>query len=331
MWESDRFYVIMVMFPSYQLNPKDHWSYIAPDIVSDNCHSHLIDSLNFAYQIHLSNCSCQQKEVQLYIQSKENKDVVCDPMTVRLVNSPSYSLMSSSSLIEQTLKLGGMVLTDQYFKFGSIVSHSGDGFPENIYCRIDIRLRECCIRAPNQGELLEKAIASMGTMLSEGVMSDITIEVEGRQIRAHKCILASRSKVFKAMLQAPLKERQNGVVEIEDADYASVWAMLRFMYCSDTKAVADHELDVFVLADKYDLVDLKQYCVGELLNALNMENVLDMARFADRYNAEAVFEGCCRCFTYYRDRIMRSDEWNLLKEENCMIALKMLEFCIRSL
>lgn len=53
-------------------------------------------------------------------------------------------------------------------------------------------------------------------LLENGLYSDIDLVVNGVTLKAHKCILISRSEKFKAMLGADMKERLEGRVEINN-------------------------------------------------------------------------------------------------------------------
>lgn len=52
-------------------------------------------------------------------------------------------------------------------------------------------------------------------LLDSGEGSDLTLEVDGEQIRAHKLILCARSPVFKAQLMGPLREK-SATLRIDD-------------------------------------------------------------------------------------------------------------------
>jgi speckle-type POZ protein len=65
------------------------------------------------------------------------------------------------------------------------------------------------VPAPSMG-------ADLGTLLASGSDTDCVFEVEGEEMRAHKIILEARSPVFRALLNSPMREGQEGRVVIED-------------------------------------------------------------------------------------------------------------------
>ena len=70
-----------------------------------------------------------------------------------------------------------------------------------------------------QPSTLDRAIQlpkALGRLLETGLHSDVTLEVEGQELPAHKAILAARSPVFKAMFEHKMSEALEGKVVIDD-------------------------------------------------------------------------------------------------------------------
>jgi len=57
---------------------------------------------------------------------------------------------------------------------------------------------------------------------------------------AHKAILMARSPVFCAMLKHAMKEKEQGVIEIEDTSPSTVAALLKFLYGDQLPVVHAH-------------------------------------------------------------------------------------------
>lgn len=90
-------------------------------------------------------------------------------------------------------------------------------------------------------------------------MADITLLVNGEEIKAHKCILASRSPKFEGMFDSNLKEMDKEEIEIECKNPHLLKLMVTWMYCGDIKFPDDvfEVFDLMLLADEYLISDLK--------------------------------------------------------------------------
>ncbi|KAK3153733.1 hypothetical protein QOZ80_2BG0180410 [Eleusine coracana subsp. coracana] len=105
-----------------------------------------------------------------------------------------------------------------------------------------------------------------GDLLVHKEGADVTFQVAGETFKAHRCVLAARSPVFKAQLLGAMKEsNKEVVVHVDDMDAQVFKALLGFVYTDvlpdgpdvkkqDEVAMAQHLL---VAADRYNLERLK--------------------------------------------------------------------------
>ncbi|KAF8692009.1 hypothetical protein HU200_039956 [Digitaria exilis] len=104
-------------------------------------------------------------------------------------------------------------------------------------------------------------------LLDQKVGADVTFNVRGEIVEAHKVILAARSPVFKAQFFGQMGEKR--VVTIEDMDPDIFKALLRFVYTGSMHGMGD-DLDgddykdmiwhLLAAADKYAIDRLKLMC-----------------------------------------------------------------------
>ncbi|KAJ1690530.1 hypothetical protein LUZ63_014685 [Rhynchospora breviuscula] len=110
----------------------------------------------------------------------------------------------------------------------------------------------------------------------EGERFDVTFEVEGEKIFAHRFILAARSPVFAAELYGSMTEAKSSCIEIKDMKAEVFRALLRFVYTDDYETdkikFLSVELvhDLFIAADRYALEKLKVQCQQRLCMALSI-------------------------------------------------------------
>lgn len=115
---------------------------------------------------------------------------------------------------------------------------------------------------------------------------DFTIKFkDGKELKVLKFILASKSPVFFKMFVIDMLESRNNEIFIPDVDYEIMKIIVNFIYNTETKDLPYHVFEVLIVADKYEILDLKKYCEMEVAKGLTKNIIADILIFADRYNA----------------------------------------------
>jgi hypothetical protein len=142
--------------------------------------------------------------------------------------------------------------------------------------------RDCKVRGL-EVELEEDVPSSfrtnMARLFEEGEGADVVFAVEGRQVRAHRYILAAQCPVLRSMLVGPFIEanvpREEEIV-VHDIEEPVFRECLRFLYTDDLSPQADEMLDsLLVAADKYQIDRLRWLCERGLVRGLCAENCCD--------------------------------------------------------
>lgn len=102
--------------------------------------------------------------------------------------------------------------------------------------------------------------------------SDYTIVAKSRVIQVHRCILANQSQVFAS---AFTNEEHKSQMTIKDFSVESIEQFLRFFY---TARIPDDTclIDLFVLATKFGVEDLKAKCERKILRNLDVGNAFEI-------------------------------------------------------
>ncbi|ETW02835.1 hypothetical protein H310_05315 [Aphanomyces invadans] len=136
------------------------------------------------------------------------------------------------------------------------------------------------------------AIATLGESILEALGSDLFADVvvvaESHRIRAHKCMLTSRSDYFRALLGNAMHDSMS-MVHV-DAAYATMQRVLTFMYSDKWVRPTTEEalLDDLVAADKYGIARLKVLCEAHAV--VTLENCMELLVLADMINASLLHE-----------------------------------------
>jgi len=117
--------------------------------------------------------------------------------------------------------------------------------------------------------------------------TDITFRIGDELISAHRLILAARSTVFNAMINAGFSESKSmEEIPIEDIKFVVFREMVNYIYSGkcDTALLSEHINDFSYAANKYELVGLKLQCEKIFSETINDENCLQILKLADTFN-----------------------------------------------
>ncbi|XP_046632054.1 speckle-type POZ protein-like [Daphnia pulicaria] len=170
--------------------------------------------------------------------------------------------------------------------------------------------------------------------LFDGMLfSDFTFNVRGREFQAHKCILATRSRVFAAMFQHPTKENLSSLVVIEDTEPDVFYELLRFIYTGRVPLDKMNKLasGLLVAADKYLLDQLKAECENHLHCHMSVDNCFELLLIDQQYPADQFREEAIKFFRRHPVEVMATDGWKKMKEENPRLLCDMQEIYIQDL
>ncbi|XP_059453866.1 BTB/POZ domain-containing protein At4g08455 [Corylus avellana] len=144
-------------------------------------------------------------------------------------------------------------------------------------------------------------------------------------VPAHKAILASRSPVFKAMLENEMEESRSGTIKIGDVSYDALRAFVNYLY--NAEACLDEQMacDLLVLAEKYQVKHLKSYCEKLLVSKLNWENSIIGYAFAHQHNAKTLLDAALSTITDNMDKLTKREEYVELVEKDPRLVVEIYE------
>ncbi|XP_046656651.1 speckle-type POZ protein-like [Daphnia pulicaria] len=214
-----------------------------------------------------------------------------------------------------------------------------------IHCEIEYLIPnrykpyEMSDKSPTQPDLHEKPfnnsnqlIAHLEELYETIKFSDFTINVRGRQFKAHKSILATRSQYFAAMFEHPTKENLTHQVEIEDVEPDVFQEILRFLYTGrlSESTMGKMSAGILAAADKYMLEQLKMECENQFIHRMSAENCLELLVITDEHHpafhlrkyAVEFFRRCLR-------EVMATDEWEKAEQSHPEQCFKMLKLLVK--
>ncbi|KAK3157833.1 hypothetical protein QOZ80_2AG0128750 [Eleusine coracana subsp. coracana] len=181
--------------------------------------------------------------------------------------------------------------------------------------RLDIRVFTGS-RRENRGTIMASAAVPaapldlqrhLGDLLVAGEGADVTFLVAGETFRAHRCVLAARSPVFKAELYGAMRQSDAAAAElcirIHDMEPDQVFsALLQFVYTDSlpseimTGQEQDNEVvmaqHVLEAADRFDMPRLKLSCEEKLCRCLDIRTTATTLVLADQHHCHSLKKAC---------------------------------------
>jgi len=118
-------------------------------------------------------------------------------------------------------------------------------------------------------------------------------KVGSEVISAHKLILCTRVPYFKKMFESGMKEAVENKVEVSDTDPGIFKQFLKFIYTGRVdEDLNDYAADLLELAEIYDIQDLKGFCEASLLNLGKDDNLISTLITAHIYECPELKQKC---------------------------------------
>ncbi|VAI37956.1 BTB/POZ and MATH domain-containing protein 3-like [Triticum dicoccoides] len=167
----------------------------------------------------------------------------------------------------------------------------------------------------------------LGDLLESKDAADLTFQVGGEIFHAHRCILATRSSVFKAELLGGMEESSGSLIEIRDMEPDVFEALLHFIYTEKVSPVIDVVMasHLLVAADRYNIGSLKQICEDKLCCHIDSNMVATSLAIAEQHGFHGLKEACLRFLASPSnlEAMMASNGYEHLKS-SCPSVLKEL-------
>jgi len=138
--------------------------------------------------------------------------------------------------------------------------------------------------------------------------------------QVHKAIICSRSPFFRGLFTSGLRESKMNTITLDIDNPKVLEAILEYMYLNEIDFSSDYQdiiLDIFVTANKYQVLGCTEYLEDIISNNIEIDNVLSLALLADREKANKLLR-CCKDFISsekHIDFIFDGNEYRELKNQ----------------
>ncbi|XBH73297.1 hypothetical protein VPH35_100418 [Triticum aestivum] len=167
----------------------------------------------------------------------------------------------------------------------------------------------------------------LSDLLESKDAADLTFQVGGEIFLAHRCVLATRSSVFKAELLDRMVESSGSLIEIQDMEPDVFEALLHFIYTGKVSPMIDVVMasHLLVAADRYNISRLKQIREEKLCSHIDSDVVATSLAIAEQHGFHRLKEACLRFLASPSnlEAMMASNGYRHLKS-SCPSVLKEL-------
>jgi len=179
--------------------------------------------------------------------------------------------------------------------FGDALLSRSNGYlfdDDSLTLKLTLSFVRDCVMGPAIPEHRSSLTSDLGEVLASQELSDVQLLVSSPDgvILAtrpvHKLILSARSPVFRAMFTGErFRESKESTIEINDCSVATIDALLEYMY-ADTLPSPEQAYDLFICADKYQVMNLAAGCQSVLAQHFTIESACQCASLVDRLGGE---------------------------------------------
>merc|ERR1712059_97593 len=121
--------------------------------------------------------------------------------------------------------------------------------------------------------------------------------------------LASKSSVFRAAFVHNMKEKSTGKITVMDIYEDVIEDMLTHIYGGKIDGLEDKAEKLIVVADQYNLKQLKKHCEELLAKCLEIDNCLHFLILADMHSADGLKSVATTFVVENFGEVVTQDKW----------------------
>jgi len=165
--------------------------------------------------------------------------------------------------------------------------------------------------------------SDLSSLLSTGWHADVALLVDGRVMRVHSLIIATRSPVFKQMLNSGMRESSTHTINITDMDWDVLNHLCNFMYSGMVKdSVWANDATICAMmhaASKYEVLSLLELCAEKVIELVSVDNAADWLLVSAQLNIESLKAFCVNFVVQHLSEVQTTTGWERLMQDKQMV------------
>lgn len=106
-----------------------------------------------------------------------------------------------------------------------------------------------------------------------------------------------------------MNEYRSNSISVPDVPYEVMSDFLKFLYTGQTPPPDRLTSELMIVADKYQVANLKLLCETQLMTTITIDNILHMLVLADMYTADNLLEKCYQFTSANFTNIVLNNDW----------------------
>ena len=120
----------------------------------------------------------------------------------------------------------------------------------------------------------------------EAGFCDVILEVEGRQLATHRCVLAANSQFFYTMFSSGMKESNQTVLSLKSISFQSMSLILDYFYTREIVINDENVLELLNASSFLLVTPVKNACIEVLSKRLGSDNCVSIMQIAEQFGAD---------------------------------------------
>ena len=120
----------------------------------------------------------------------------------------------------------------------------------------------------------------------EAGFCDVILEVEGRKLATHRCVLAANSQFFYTMFSSGMKESNQTVLSLKSVSFQSMSLILDYFYTREIVINDENVLELLNASSFLLVTPVKNACIEVLSRRLGSDNCFSIMQIAEQFGAD---------------------------------------------
>ena len=156
----------------------------------------------------------------------------------------------------------------------------------------------------------------------EAGFCDVILEVEGRQLTTHRCVLAANSQFFYTMFSSGMKESNQKVLSLQSICFTSMSLILDYFYTREIVINDENVLDLLNASSFLLVTPVKNACIEHLSSKLGSDNCFSVLQIAEQFGADELAEKANNYIKTNFSIVVKNEEFVSISQEElvCLIS-----------
>ena len=161
----------------------------------------------------------------------------------------------------------------------------------------------------------EELVDKLNELRKDNTLCDVTLQIEGQNFSAHRCVLSAASPYFRSLFTSGFKENKDSTIVLQDTKPAVLSEALRFIYTGEALVNATNAQDLVKIADYFIIPRLKTKVSKYLEECIDVTNCLALESFADQFGCESLKQAASKFKLKNFISVVKSEDFKTLNIE----------------